>query len=278
MKGSSPAVQFLYGTRPGRAMLSLILRSRFDRTIVRFLRSRWSRPLVSWYAKRYRIPLTREQRRSCHTFRDFFAREREELDFDPAPHHLISPCDGWLSHFPIQPDSSFSIKGFSYRLEDLLEDRDLAPRYHGGDCLILRLEASDYHHYCYIDDGFQGENHLIPGALHSVQPCACAAFPVYTLNRRMWTLLATEHFGPVIQTEVGALVVGGIVPQKKGGRFRKGEEMGHFELCGSTIVLLFERGRIQPLPRLIPTLADGGEIRVNQGMWIASSAGRTAHD
>ena len=109
MKGSSPAVQFLYGTRPGRAMLSLILRSRFDRTIVRFLRSRWSRPLVSWYAKRYRIPLTREQRRSFHTFRDFFAREREELDFDPAPHHLISPCDGWLSHFPIQPDSSFSI-------------------------------------------------------------------------------------------------------------------------------------------------------------------------
>lgn len=278
MNHSSSSVKFLYGTRLGRAILSLILRSRADRFVVRFLCSPWSRPLVGWYVRRHGIPLTPKQYREYSTFRDFFAREREELDFDPAPHHLISPCDGWLSHYTIRPDSSFSIKGFSYRLEDLLQDKDLAPRYHGGDCLILRLEASDYHHYCYIDNGFQGKNNFIPGTLHSVQPSACAVFPVYTLNRRIWTLLATEHFGPVIQTEVGALVVGGIVPSKERGRFRKGEEMGRFELCGSTIVLLFERGRIQLLPRLVPTLAESGEVRVGQGMWIGSSAGRMAHD
>lgn len=278
MNHSSSAVKFLYGTRPGRAILSLILRSRADRFLVQFLRSSWSRPLIGWYAKHHGIPLSREQRKAYRTFRDFFAREREELDFDPASHHLISPCDGWLSYYPIHPDSSFSIKGFSYRLEDLLQDADLAARYHGGDCLIFRLEASDYHHYCYIDDGFQGNNHFIPGALHSVQPSACAVFPVYTLNRRMWTLLATEHFGPVVQTEVGALVVGGIVAQKKAGRFRKGEEMGRFELCGSTIVLLFERGRIQLLPRFIPYLTGGKEVQVRQGAWIGSSVGRTAYD
>ncbi len=278
MNHSSSAVKFLYGTRPGRAILSLILRSRADRFLVQFLRSPWSRPLIGWYAKRHGIPLSREQRKAYRTFRDFFAREREELDFDPASHHLISPCDGWLSYYPIHPDSSFSIKGFSYRLEELLQDADLAARYHGGDCLIFRLEASDYHHYCYIDDGFQGNNHFIPGALHSVQPSACAVFPVYTLNRRMWTLLATEHFGPVVQTEVGALVVGGIVAQKKAGRFRKGEEMGRFELCGSTIVLLFERGRIQLLPRFIPYLTGGKEVQVRQGAWIGSSVGRTAYD
>ena len=277
MKGHSPAVTFLYGTFLGRAILSLVLRTRVDKSIVRFLRSRWSRPVIGWYARRHSIPLTRSQRRAYATFRDFFAREREVLDFDPAPHHLISPCDGWLSCHSIQPDSCFSIKGFSYRLEDLLQDRELGQRYHGGDCLIFRLEASDYHHYCYIDDGFQGKNNFIPGALHSVQPAACAAFPVYTLNRRLWTLLATEHFGPVVQTEVGALVVGGIVPAKKSGRFRKGEEMGRFELAGSTIVLLFERGRIQLLPRLIPGLLDGGEVQVRQGMWIGTSSGGTAH-
>ena len=278
MRSSSPVVRFLYGTRPGRAVLSLLLRSRADRTMVRFLRSRWSRPLIGWYARRHGIPLTREQRRRFSTFRDFFAREREDTDFDPAPRHLISPCDGWLSHHSVQADSSFCIKGFSYRLEDLLQDRELSARYHGGDCLILRLEASDYHHYCYIDDGFQGENHFIPGALHSVQEAACAAFPVYTLNRRMWTLLATEHFGPVVQTEVGALVVGGIVPRRESGRFRKGAEMGRFELAGSTIVLLFERGRIQLLPRLIPSLAGGREVRVFQGMWIATGCGGPAHE
>ena len=278
MKGHSPAVKFLYGTGPGRSILSLILRTRLDRNVVRFLRSRWSRPLVGWYARKHGIPLTREQRKAFGSFRDFFAREREDGDFDPAPHHLISPCDGWLSHHPIRPDSSFAIKGFSYRLEDLLQDEELGRRYHGGDCLILRLEASDYHHYCYIDDGFQGENHFIPGALHSVQEAACTVFPVYTLNRRMWTLLATEHFGPVVQTEVGALVVGGIVPSRESGRFRKGEEMGRFELAGSTIVLLFERGRIQLLPRLVPCLSGGREVHVHQGMWIASSTGRGAHE
>ena len=54
--------------------------------------------------------------------------------------------------------------------------------------------------------------------------------------------------------------------------------MGRFELSGSTIVLLFERGRIQLLPRLVPYLASGQEVRVTQGAWIGSSAGRTAHD
>lgn len=38
--------------------------------------------------------------------------------------------------------------------------------------MILRLCANDYHHYCYIDDGFQGRNHFVKGLLHSVQPIA----------------------------------------------------------------------------------------------------------
>ena len=66
------------------------------------------------------------------------------------------------THLPIREDSSFAIKGSHYSLHDLLQDADLAARYTGGDCLVLRLCPSDYHHYCYIDDGFQGENHFIP--------------------------------------------------------------------------------------------------------------------
>lgn len=277
MNKSSPAVRFLYGTAPGRTLLSLTLRTRADRVAVRFLWSRWSRPLVGWYAKRHGIPLTPEQRRCYGSFRDFFARRNHATAIDTAPRHLISPCDGWLSIHPIRADSSFHIKGFSYRVQDLLGDAHLGSRYHGGICLIFRLEASDYHHYCYIDDGFQGENHFIPGALHSVQSAACAAFPVYTLNRRMWTLLTTEHFGPVVQTEVGALVVGGIVPAQAGGRIRKGAEMGRFELAGSTIVQLFEPKRIHLLPHIALRVAGGGEVRVRQGMWIGESTGEADH-
>ena len=277
MNKSAPSVRFLYGTAPGRALLSLTLRTRADRVAVRFLHSPLSRPMVGWYAKRHGLPLTPEEKKGYGSFRDFFARQNPAAAVDQDPRHLISPCDGWLSVYPIRSDSSFHIKGFTYRIQDLLGEASLSRRYYGGTCLIFRLEASDYHHYCYIDNGFQGENHFIPGALHSVQDAACAAFPVYTLNRRMWTLLTTEHFGPVVQTEVGALVVGGIVPVRSGGRMRKGAEMGRFELAGSTIVQLFEKDRIQLLPQVLGRLTGGREMRVRLGMWIGESAGEGNH-
>lgn len=207
------------------------------------------------------------------SFRDFFARQRAGVDVDMEPRHLISPCDGWLTARPIREDSSFSMKGACYRLADLLQDQALAESFYGGDCLIFRLCASDYHHYCYIDDGYQGENRYIPGGLHSVQPIACEKRPVYTLNRRCWTMLATENFGPVVQTEIGALVVGGIFNERENARVFRGMEMGHFELAGSTIVLLFQKERIRLLPHITDALMQGHEYRVMQGMWIGESLG-----
>ena len=268
MRNSSSAVRFLYGTALGRGILKLILRTHADRLAVRFLCSAASRPIIGWYAKRNGIPLEKAQRKSFRTFREFFIRSRGPAEFDPEPDHLISPCDGWLSAQAIREDSSFAIKGSCYRLTDLLQDEELAQSFHGGDCLIFRLCASDYHHYCYIDDGYQGENHRIAGVLHSVQPIACETYPVFTLNRRSWTLIATEHFGPVVQTEIGALVVGGIFNEHENTRVFKGAEKGRFELAGSTIVLLFQKEQVELLPDISGALAQGEEVRVTQGMWI----------
>lgn len=145
----------------------------------------------------------------------------------------------------------------------------MAAGYTGGVCLVLRLRPSDYHHYCYIDDGYQGENHFISGVLHSVQPIACEKYPVFVLNRRSWTLLTTDHFGPVVQTEIGALIVGGIVNPRGNRRVRRGEEKGYFELAGSTITLLFEKGRICLRPEIEAGLRRG-EVQVRQGEWIAT--------
>lgn len=271
MSENSPAVRFLYGTAPGRGMLKLVQRTRADRLAVRFLCSRWSRPLAGWYAKRHCIPVSPERMDSFRSFREFFIRTREDVQIDLSPSHLISPCDGWLSAYPIQNDSCFSIKRSHYRLRDLLQNENLACRYHGGLCLIFRLCASDYHRYCYIDNGCQGENCYIPGILHSVQPIACEKYPVYILNRRCWTLLATENFGPVVQTEIGALIVGGIVNLRENARVSRGMEMGRFELAGSTIVLLFQKDRVKLLPAITECLAQNREYRVTQGMWIGTA-------
>lgn len=273
MSGSSGAVRFLYGTVFGRLLLKAIMATHADRLAVAFLRSPLSRCIVAPYARRCGIELTPAQRRSFRTYRELFTRTREPVPFDAEPSHLISPCDGWLSAYPLRADSSFAIKQSHYRLADLLQDEALARRYAGGDCLIFRLCPSDYHHYCYIDSGYQGENHPIPGQLHSVQPIACETYPVYVLNRRCWTLLETEHFGPVVQTEIGALVVGGICNPWENRFFRKGEEKGCFELSGSTIVLLLERDRVQLRPEVLDRLTQG-EVRVRQGMWIGSQCSR----
>lgn len=273
-KENDALIRFLYGTVIGRGLLKLIQKLHVDRLIVRFLRSPLSRAFTAWYVRRNQIPIRQEELQQYATFRDFFVREKESERADITPEHLISPCDGWLSVYPIAESSSFAIKHSRYYIRDLIGDEKLAKNYHGGTCLVFRLCASDYHHYYYFDDGFQGQTHRIEGQLHSVQPIACETYPVYTLNRRCWCLLATENFGPVVQTEIGALIVGRIANIEGSSRFCRGMEKGHFELAGSTIVLLFEPDRIALRPELLIQLSEAQEVRVEQGDWIATrSAG-----
>ena len=264
------SVRFLYGTALGRGLLKVIQTLHFDKLAAWYLRSPLSRSYMARFAQKHQIPLSKDELKQFPTYRDFFLRERSPRAMDMAPDHLISPCDGWLSAYAVQPGSGFAIKNSLYRVQDLLQDEALAKGYEGGLALIFRLCASDYHHYCYIDDGRQGPNHFIEGQLHSVQPIACEHFPIFTLNRRSWCLLDTEHFGPVVETEIGALVVGGIVNAPEGPMGR-GQEKGHFDLCGSTIVLLLEPGRVELRPELAALLDTEQETRVQQGQWVATA-------
>ena len=278
MSNTSKMVGFLYGTRLGRCLLKIIMKLHLDRIVTRFLWSPCSKPLVGWYVRHNGIDVTPEEQASFRSFRDLFARTREGTVIDMTPEHLISPCDGWLSAFPIDEKSCFAIKNSHYKIRDFLQDQALARNYMGGICLIFRLCVSDYHHYCNIDDGYQGENHFIPGVLHSVQPIACETYPVFVLNKRSWCLLTTEHFGPVVQCEIGALVVGEIFNESENTRFFKGVEKGHFELAGSTIILLFEKGQMQLRPELIKELSRVEEVRVKQGEWIGTSERSKEHE
>ncbi len=271
MSANSGAVGFFYGNAFGRFLLKIVMKLHLDRIAVWFLRSRLSKPMVKGFVKRNGISVTEEEIASFRSWRDMFARFRELTDFDKTPDHLISPCDGYLSTFPIDEESCFAIKSSHYQLKDFLQDEELAKKYVGGTCMILRLAVSNYHHYCYIDDGYQGKNHFIPGVLHSVQPLPCEKYQVFVLNRRSWCLMDTDNFGPVVQCEIGAMVVGGICNELEDSRFSRGQEKGRFELAGSTIVLLFEKGRISLRPEITAELSKSDEVAVKQGEWIAIS-------
>ena len=97
----------------------------------------------------------------------------------------------------------FQIKGSRYSLPDLLGGQENATRYANGLCLVFRLCVDDYHRYCYIDWGVKGENHFLPGILHTVRPIALASCPVFIQNSREYTVLETEHFGAVTQVGGG---------------------------------------------------------------------------
>ncbi len=306
MSKNDKSVSYLYGTASGRAVLKILMKAHLDKLAVGYLRSALSRPVIKSFARKNGIVLTEDQLRGFRTYRDFFLRDKTGgIHIDMEPTHLISPCDSWLSVFKVQEDSTFEIKGSHYRLEDLFGSdlepsgrgaagaaalhpgsadsdpatdgspaagsfADLAGRFSGGDCLIFRLCASDYHHYCYIDDALIGRNHYIEGKLHSVQPIACETFKVYTLNRRSWCLMETRNFGSVVQTEVGALVVGGIVNHHENCLVNRGDEKGFFDLAGSTIAMFFEKDKITLDPGIREALSGAPEVRVSIGMKIGT--------
>ncbi len=271
MNSNSKMVTFLYTKRVGRCFLKVIMKLHLDRVVIVFLRSPCSRLIINRYIKKNGIEVTKEQKASFRSFRDMFARTKEDLSCDLEPEHLVSPCDGWISSFSIDDESSFSIKNSHYKIKDFLKDEELEKNYLGGTCLIFRLCVSDYHRYCYIDNGYHGENHFIPGVLHSVQPIACETYPVFVLNKRSWCLMETDNFGPVVQCEIGALVVGGIVNHKENSRFSKGSEKGHFDLSGSTIILLFEKDQIELKNEISDKLLHEDEVKVSLGEWIGNA-------
>lgn len=268
---------FFYETAFGRGLLKLIQAAGGFRVAAWFLHTGLSRHLIPGYIRKNDIDMTPYEGQTYHCFAEFFARERRSTQFALDTDTLISPCDGRLTVYPVSENLTIPMKGSHYHLRDLIPDDGVANVFHDGLCLVFRLEASDYHHFCGFDDMMMVETRFVPGLLHSVQPIACQTVPVYRLNRRWWSLLETVHFGLAAQIEVGAMVVGDVqFPQKSGWLYR-GDEMGHFELSGSTIVLFLAsdvRRRLHLMEPFEKTWGGASEAVVHMGEGI----GKLCHE
>lgn len=240
------ALRFLYDTALGRLILKGLASPAFSRAGGAFLDSPVSRRLIRGFVERNNIDMKRYEEGPFRSYNDFFCRRlKRPPAVDKDPKSLIAPCDAKLSVYSISSQSRFSIKESSYSIGALLQDDALAGEYEGGLCLIFRLTVDDYHRYCYIDDGSKGPNIFIPGRLHTVQPIALKRYDIYLENSREYTVMETDHFGKVVQVEVGALLVGKICNRQQEGRFSRGSEKGMFQFGGSTIVQLFQPGKVQ---------------------------------
>lgn len=204
------------------------------------------------------------------SFNDFFTR-RIDLSRRPMPTDesvCIAPVDGKvLAYSGIAADETFQIKSHSFNLATFLTDPDLVRRFDGGSMIICRLSLGDYHHFHFPDGGWPGKSREIAGRLHAGGPYAEGRLlPYYARNRRALTPFLADHYGLMLIAEVGALTVGSIVQHyRPGSRVRRGDTKGHFELGGSTVVLLFQAGAIRIDNDLLTNTASGLETRVRMG-------------
>lgn len=270
--GNSKSVVFLCSSPFGRFLYNLTLFLQVPKIMGAFLRSPLSKFFIKVFVKKNNIDMSAFVGVKFKSFNDFFTRKDNSRKPELSPETLISPCDSALSVFNIEENSTFKIKGFDYTLKDFFETDEFDKTFSGGNALIFRLAATDYHRYCYIDSGSLEKNHFLKGKLYSVQPVCCRTFKVYTKNRRSWTILHTQNFGDVAQVEVGAFSVGGIKNHHENYSFSKGEEKGYFDLHGSTIVMLFRKNTIKLDEEILAQTANGKETTVKYGQPIGKKA------
>ena len=167
--------------------------------------------------------------------------------------------------------NDFFKRKIEYTIEELLRNPFLGKRYQGGYVWVLRLCVQDYHRYIYPDNAAESGRIRIPGILHTVNPVANDAYPIYKENSREYSLLKTENFRTVLMMEVGALLVGRIENRPGKAFVKRGDEKGNFAFGGSTIVLITEKNAVKPDEDILNNSREGIETRVFMGEKIGES-------
>ena len=259
-------LSFLYTNIFGRMLLKPLIQPQVSKLAGRYLSSAHSKWLISKFIERNEINMDIYEECDYSSFNDFFTRKIKP-DCRPVPEDLdvlISPCDCLATVYPIQENTTFSIKNTEYTLRSLLRSPLLANRFRGGYAYVLRLTVEDYHRYLYSVSGKQSKNYHIDGTFHTVNPIANDYLPIYKENTREYTVIHSKEFGDVLQMEVGALLVGKISNHKQSTVVTRGEEKGFFEYGGSTIVVLTQKGRVTPRSDLLTNSKNGYETKVLQ--------------
>lgn len=264
------AMRFAYENPVGRALTKAILCRKFISNLyAAWQKSRFSKGKVRKFIAQYHISLEDCTAQDFPNFNAFFTRQRKDYVNQTTEKELPAVADSKLTALPIDKNRVFTVKGVPYTTAELLENEALAAQYAGGICLIFRLSPDDYHRYVYPDAGTQEKTVAIKGVLHSVNPIA-GSLGVYRRNARRYTLLHTEHFGDVVQMEVGALLVGKIRNHNETVvKIDKLQEKGYFEYGGSTVILLLKKDAVTVDADILKYSAKGIETKVKIGERIA---------
>ncbi len=271
--GQDKFLEFVYSNIPGRMAMKLLASPAVSQVVGKFMDTWPSTFLISSFIRKNHISMAGYEKKKYHSFNEFFTRRLRlgKRPIDKEDSHLIAPCDGLVTVYPIDLRTKIRIKQSWYTVGSMLRDKRLAAEFAGGYCIVLRLTVDNYHRYCYIDHAVKGRNHIIHGVLHTVNPAVLEHIRIYKENTRAWCAMETRNFGKVVQMEVGAMMVGKINNYHREAVVKRGQEKGRFEYGGSTVVLLVKRDEIAVDHDILKNSADGIETKVRMGERIGKA-------
>lgn len=225
------------------------------------------------------LDLSEAKKASFTSMHDCFVRELKDgarpIDADPAV--MTSPCDAIVGACGTIADTElFQVKGFPYRLSDLVPDAEFENTYRNGQYVTLRLTSSMYHRFHAPHDCRLQQVSYMSGDTWNVNPIALKRIEkLFCKNERAAIrvrLAPTGH--DVTLVPVAAILVASIrlhcldvvLGMKHRGAnrfvcnapFGKGQEMGWFE-HGSTIIVFAPQGFA-----LCPGIRDGEIVRMGR--------------
>jgi phosphatidylserine decarboxylase len=230
----------------------------------------------------------KEPLESFSSLNRFFTRELKPgaRAWPHDPSVAASPVDGATGQLGrVSGGRLIQAKGRTYSLRDLLDEDGQWERFDGGAFVTLYLSPRDYHRIHSPTDGTIPRARHVPGALMPVNLPAVMHVPdLFARNERLLCYL-DGPLGRVAVVAVGAYNVGrisaafdrewnaapgsdGWVTNRRGTEaatktydppvpVRQGDHIMTFHL-GSTVVLVFEPGRVE----LSPALSVGAAVRL----------------
>lgn len=224
------------------------------------------------------LDLSEAKKTNFRSMHDCFIRELRDSARPIAsdPEIVASPSDAIVGTCGrIAGTALLQVKGFPYRLQDLVKSSDLVERYRDGHYVTLRLTAGMYHRFHAPYDCRVEQVTYLSGDTWNVNPIALKRIEnLFCKNERavIQTRLATGDLLTLVP--VAAILVASIrlhcldapgTPRQLGSRpvacdtaYQKGEEMGWFE-HGSTIIVLAPAGF-----ELVDDIVTGHRIRMGE--------------
>jgi phosphatidylserine decarboxylase len=218
------------------------------------------------FARRYGVDLSEAEGTIADypTFAQFFTRKLKEglRPVDMAKGIVVSPVDGAVSEVgTVTNGRCVQAKGIDFTVEKLVGDAQAAQPFDGGSFATLYLSPKDYHRiHAPVEGTVDGYTYL-PGEFWPVNPISVRNVDaLFAVNERLVTWMTTPY-GKLAVVAVGATCVARIHASydtilthtgqparthryEKPIAMARGAELGMFEM-GSTVILIFERGRVR---------------------------------